>query len=754
MPPLDPKRFTVSPRTLWVDRLMSYFIKVGGVLIIITVLGIFLFILFQVFPLFQKATVTPSAIHTLPTAIPRSTILGVDEWGELPFVIGHEGTFHFIDLAGDRGGSLKERAQHQIAAVTAATYHQDKQQVLFGNKKGQCQIIALQYEPRFEGEGQRTLEVTLQAEKPLLIGRRKTPIIAIDYGEAEHGCLIAAIQETPQERELHALRLGREDSLVEPSRFAIKGRYSLNDLITGAPFKVIVNAFADGLLVATKEGMVFFLKFQEGMFHQEQRFKPFKDLADPTVASMDFLLGKQSVSFTHPSGAHRLYSLCRRPGESQLQWGLTKTFPALSGPATFFAGSLRNRAFLLGSGSTASLCFSTTETVRWQATLPFHPNAAVITGKFDKILFLDDRQTLHLYKLHDPHPEAGLKAFFGKIWYEGESAPTYIWQSSGGTDKFEPKLSLIPLIVGSFKGTLYALLFAVPIALLSALYTAQFLRPEFKRIFKPTMEIMASLPSVVLGFIGALWFAPLVGDKVPSLLLIFIGLPLLTLGVGRVWLRLPFAYRNWLKPGYEFLVLAPLLLIGGYLFWELGPVLEQKLFVVTDPNAGKSFADFRLWWPERVGASYDQRNSLVVGFMMGFAVIPIIFTIAEDALSNVPPSLVSGSSALGASRWQTARLIVLPVALPGIFSAFMIGLGRAVGETMIVVMATGNTPIMEWNPFSGFRALSANIAVELPEAPQYSTLYRTLFLGALVLFVLTFCVNTVAEIIRQQLRAK
>jgi phosphate transport system permease protein len=154
------------------------------------------------------------------------------------------------------------------------------------------------------------------------------------------------------------------------------------------------------------------------------------------------------------------------------------------------------------------------------------------------------------------------------------------------------------------------------------------------------------------------------------------------------------------------------------------------------------------------GTPFEQRNSLVVGFAMGFAVIPIIFTISEDAMSNVPQALRSGSLALGASRWQTAWLVVLPTAAAGIFSALMIGLGRAVGETMIVVMATGNTPIMDFNIFSGMRTLSANIAVELPEAPHHSTLYRTLFLGAMVLFLLTFAVNTAAEILRQRLREK
>jgi phosphate transport system permease protein len=98
--------------------------------------------------------------------------------------------------------------------------------------------------------------------------------------------------------------------------------------------------------------------------------------------------------------------------------------------------------------------------------------------------------------------------------------------------------------------------------------------------------------------------------------------------------------------------------------------------------------------------------------------------------------------------------VVLPTASPGIFSAIMLGFGRAVGETMIVLMATGNTPIMSFSPFNGMRTLAANIAVEIPEAPHSGSLYRILFLAAALLFILTFVVNTAAELIRQRLRGK
>jgi phosphate transport system permease protein len=337
-----------------------------------------------------------------------------------------------------------------------------------------------------------------------------------------------------------------------------------------------------------------------------------------------------------------------------------------------------------------------------------------------------------------------LESLFGKIWYEGYDQPAYVWQSTGGTDDFEAKLSLTPLIFGTLKGTFYAMLFAVPIALLSALYASEFMHPTLKGLVKPVVEIMAALPSVVLGFIAGLWLAPVVEKIVPGLLLMPVVIPALILCTLVLWRMLPTRGQLWLKPGGEVFFLVPVALLGGWLAISLGGLFENLVFG----------GDYRSWLRRLLGLTYDQRNSLVVGFAMGFAVIPMIFTIAEDSLSNVPQHLRAGSLALGATPWQTAIRVILPTASPGIFSAIMIGFGRAVGETMIVLMATGNTPVMDWSIFNGFRALSANIAVELPEAPEGGTLYRVLFLAAFLLFLMTFLVNTVAELVRLRLRRK
>ena len=211
-----------------------------------------------------------------------------------------------------------------------------------------------------------------------------------------------------------------------------------------------------------------------------------------------------------------------------------------------------------------------------------------------------------------------------------------------------------------------------------------------------------------------------------------------------LWRLLPKTMSRRLPAGSEIAVIVPLLVLAGWAALTVGPYVEVNLLGT----------DMRQWLLDNFGVTYDQRNSLVVGLAMGFAVIPIIFTISEDAFSSVPSNLTAASLALGASRWQTATRVVLPTASPGIFSAVMIGFGRAVGETMIVLMATGNTPVLDWSIFNGMRTLSANIAVEIPEAPHGGTLYRVLFLAATLLFALTFIVNTIAEVVRQRLRER
>ncbi|CAN8139423.1 membrane hypothetical protein [uncultured Thiomicrorhabdus sp.] len=196
--------------------------------------------------------------------------------------------------------------------------------------------------------------------------------------------------------------------------------------------------------------------------------------------------------------------------------------------------------------------------------------------------------------------------------------------------------------------------------------------------------------------------------------------------------------------GRRAVLMIPVVIFLGWFAMQLSTPIENAFFE----------GDMRHWLTYSAGIDFDQRNAMVIGFAMGFALIPTIFSVAEDAIYNVPAYLVNGSLALGASGWQTLVGVVLPTASPGIFSAIMLGFGRGVGETMIVLMASGNTPLMETNIFEGMRTLAANLAVEMPEAEVASSHYRVLFLSGLVLFIFTFFFNTIAEVVRNRMRRK
>ena len=791
----DPSRFQVSKRVLWVDRFMNSFIKVGGFGVIAAIFCIFLFILWQIIPLFLGAETKLAG--KIDFGRNDFEIFGIDEWGELPFVAGTNGVFYFADLQREatvddkhatrtynvQSGNiaLGERGIFQKEIFTGEIYqsvHFDPGPglVIYSNTNGQVRLTKIDYSPVFKEDSSREIDVQIETEPPYQLGTHGQAIVDIDVLETAEKRIIATVQKTENgTNEVNLLFFKAAGGLFDDGGVSPEGYVLIRDTIPGNPVRVLINGAGDSLIVADDNDRLHYLRREADdnissepsgggllgelggeaahdvvdpvqapyQFVHKQTFDPLESYPDTKIASLHWLFGRGSLVLTGSKGEQLILSSYSK-AEGGLTYAQINQFPSLKSGAELFDYSRRNRAFLVTNGSEVQLQFATTGTTRWQTDLGYTPKLAGFGPKYDLLLFANERGSLDIHYLDDPHPEAGWKAFFGKIWYEGQPEPKYTWQSTGGESSFEPKLSMVPLIVGSLKGTLYALMFAVPISILAALYSSQFLSRRWSKVIKPTMEIMASLPSVVLGFLAALWLAPILETKVPSIILIILMIPGISLLFGYSWSRLPKNTRAILPEGSEFWVLIPIMAIATWVGWTLGPILEQILFG----------GDFRQWWPKVTGTPFEQRNSLVVGFMMGFAVIPIIFTIAEDAMSNVPIYLRSAALALGASRWQTAWRVVLPTAAAGIFAAVMIGFGRAVGETMIVVMATGNTPIMEWNIFSGMRTLAANIAVELPEAPQHSTLYRALFLGAMLLFILTFTINTVAEVIRQHLRNK
>jgi len=266
------------------------------------------------------------------------------------------------------------------------------------------------------------------------------------------------------------------------------------------------------------------------------------------------------------------------------------------------------------------------------------------------------------YADHVRHEVTLSQMFTSQAW-PGYDAPDHVWQPVSDV----PKYGIWPLLIGTFKVTVLAMFFSVPLGIGAALYVSQYASNRVRELVKPAVEMLAGIPSVVLGFFALIVMA------------------------------------SWLQDTFGF---------------------ESRL------------------------------NAVVAGLALSFAIVPVIFTISEEALGAVPRSYVEGSVALGAARWQTTLKVILPAAGPGLAAAVALGLGRAVGETMIVLMASGNAPILSASPTESVRTLSATIAAELAEVvfggPHYTVLF---FLGTL-LFLTTFVINTLGDWTIQRMKRK
>lgn len=731
-------------RQILVDRCMGRGILVGGLGVLSLVAAIFLFIVIEILPLFRGARV--GDVETRPTGVSDPIVLGVDDWNQRPFIIGRDGGATLLSTREDGETVSFDAPFTGESQIRKARYIQERQLVLAVLEDGRFFQASLEFTPNFNEGGERTVtgRITWQAKR-LIHFPLSGKILDFDYLLTADREILACLYKDEDDLRLVVQKRPRGDTA---SGYAERAETATMEAPDQAE-RLLLGPGGAHLLVATSGSLHAYGKF-DGTWQPFQVWAPFP--AGETVADMAFALGRERLSVLGSHGSHRLFHPAWKGDGPVRRYVPSGALAKIPGDPLGQVASLNNKAMLVFTREALSLRYLTTSQVRWEKRLIDEVSLARLGSTYKDIYLIGKTGMLQHIPLHDPHPEASLKAFFGRIIYEGHDQPRHLWQSTGGTDAYEAKLSLIPLIAGTLKGTMVALLFSVPLALMAAVYTSQYLHPNLRRWIKPVIEIMASLPSVVLGFLAALWLAPRLAAHMPSVFLILLSLPLSAMALSSLWGAIPWRWRAKVPAGWEGLLVMPVIAAVGLLAWEMGPLLEAVAFRFTDPVSGETSGDFRLWWEAFSGQQFQQRNALVVGFMMGFAVIPIIFTLTEDALHAVPRSLVSGSLALGASRWQTTTHIILPSAAPGIFSAIMIGFGRAAGETMILIMATGNTPLMDGNLFTGMRTLSANLALELPEAPYASTLYRTLFLGAFLLFLMTFLVNTLAEVLRSRLR--
>ncbi len=843
-----------APHVLFADKAAKLIITVGGIGTIAAVLTVGLYLVWVVVPLFMPPRVDSGAKvveGSMLTGEPRYVQMGIDEYEHLAWILLPDGTFEITRL--DTGETLEHVDADGDATLSAFAIHAQHSQVAIGYPDGTVRLgrigfastfVDLEHAPeevrdleigaidavgpdlyqRVSADQFRSerFEMTLNDPAPLSPGNA---VRLIDISVRPTGPIIAAVTE---DGALHVKAITeRRNMLTGKTTVSFSGGQVEVDAFStrGMPKALLLTGVADNA----------FLVWPSGELARYTTIDPVNPSITQTLdvvpndgaelATVGFLLGKTSLVVGDSNGAIGIWFRVESDDFDRTDLVRAHDFEGAGSAVTAMSPSLRSRTLAAGfrDGSIAMYQVTAGRLIgRAEGPTPDPVRAVRISPKEGTVFGLTDG-ALAKWQVRANHPEITLSSLFGRVWYEGYAGSQHVWQSSSGTDDFEPKYGLMPLIFGTLKATFYSLLFGAPLALLAAIYTSEFLNPKTRLRIKPLIELMASLPSVVLGFLAALVFAPIVEDVIPQTLALFVTFPVTLLAGAHLVQMLPEGL-SLVADRFRLPLMLLSLPIAIGLALVVGPVFEGLFFsgdikawldgqvgsgaggwlllLIPLCGVGVAFLSARVVrpllrekgaaWPRQTVATaslmiflgavaatfliaiaisqglaavdidprgtfvdtYVQRNALVVGFVMGFAIIPIIYTLAEDALSSVPEHLRSASLGAGATPWQTAVRVVIPVAMSGLFSALMIGFGRAVGETMIVLMAAGNTPVMEWNIFNGFRTLSANIAVELPEAVRGSTHYRVLFLAAFSLFVMTFIVNTFAELIRQRFRKR
>ncbi|HTU24616.1 MAG TPA: hypothetical protein VMF30_04420, partial [Pirellulales bacterium] len=751
-----------------VDRLARWLIAAGGIGTIVAVSLVCVFLLWVVLPLFLPATIDTQSSAKIAWSSDAPRHIALDEDQLLGYALLADGSL--VSFRPDTGEEVGRLEFLKAGPPTAAAFDPGDARGAFGFADGTVRLANIQFTTAFiepaelpdrlralragdvatfdqamltrTSAGQfRLRRLVAELEPPVAI----TPSAAIeriDYSARPSGemfCVLSADGRLELHEAHHRENLLTGETIVETTGSTLPWNPPAGK---GTPDYLLLSDQGDHVYTAWQDGTL--LDFGTRDVDHPKLGEPIDLVPEEgqRLTALRFLLGKGTLLAGDSLGRVRAWFGIHGVDEGTDDAAQLVMAHAFAGPAAVGGGapvevrcltaSGNSRLFAAGySDRSLRLYYPTNERLVLDTSLRADaaPERLAIAPRDNGLLVLAGPELVHAGV--DPgYPEANLRALFWPVWYEGSPGPSLVWQSGSGSAGSEPKLSLVPLIFGTLKATFYSLLFGVPLALGAALYTSEFMRPPLRAKIKPALEMMASLPSVVLGFLAGAVVAPFVEGSILTIVCSFFTVPTALVGGAYLWQLLP--HRVTLSAGRWRVAMMCLMLPLGVL-WSIGcaPWIERTWFagdivawldgqvgvgaggwmfllaplvalVVAwlmlervQPRLRCKFAD----WPRRVWTvvdlcsflaglaavlviswlggtvldalgfdprgqvpstlegtrtalgivgTYAPRNALVVGFVMGFAIIPIIYTIADDALSTVPDHLRSASLGAGA----------------------------------------------------------------------------------------------------------
>ena len=569
---MTPSQFSLKEKDKkrWLkDRLVRFSVTCGGVSVLAALVLIFIYLAMVILPVFSDADIQVSDNRKSLT-VNNAVALSVDEYGQHAFTIENSGKVQFWDL--DTQNSDSYFSEQVIDAPIAFARNTPAENwFAFATKSGDITFFS----PEFSAPLYKPNSVAEPKVQRLKTIERFLPETDSNGAEIEHFAFSRHGSQLTITAQLSDQRL-----LVKWYQADLQGNYHLQ-----ASQWLSTKFSQQDQILMTPDGKTLYLRSDSelAVLTLNQHHFSVRELVDLSlsdekhaVKKIDLLSGAYSLLVTHNDGqVSQWFDVLK---DKQRSLTHIRDFQLAEEVQFILPDTYRKGFYSFYENGTLQSHYTTSEKLSlFERAFDKSPELAAMSANELHLVALIDNE-IRVAAVDNEYPQISLSSLWQKVWYESYPEPAYVWQSTSANDDFEEKFSLIPITFGTIKAALFAMLFATPIAVLGAIYTAYFMSPRMRRVVKPSIELMEALPTVIIGFLAGLWFAPIVETHLTAVFSLMVALPLSALLAGLVWYVLPKGFTRRFSNGWHALLLIPVLIVTIVGVFVLGNQIEALLF--------------------------------------------------------------------------------------------------------------------------------------------------------------------------------